>query len=360
MKNKQVAIVIPTYKESLNNNEIISLTQTAKVFGNYPIFFLTYEGLCIDSAKELVPNAEVTYMDKEYFDGFSGYNSLMMSTELYEKYLDYEYVLICQQDVFVIEDKLESFLNLPYDYIGAPIPHMGPWSSRLYVGNGGFSLRRVDAVLSLLKDSEKDIKTLNDNEDVFYSNVGEKHSELFRTAPVEVGLNFAFNMYYEELYRLNDSRLPMAIHGFGSGDGEFIHKHLDSIDPEYKIENDNSWEKELSKLYDFVDQSDNICLYGAGDAGEIFTEILKKRGKKVTAYLISDGQSIPNKKLPAPIYNLSDYLGEWATTDVLITISSRYKKLPDFAAIVREKGSCHVMGISNELFHAAISLLIES
>ena len=144
----------------------------------------------------------------------------------------------------------------------------------------------------------------------------------------------------------------------GCSERKGVNDGLDCIDSSYKIVNENDWESELSQLHQFVDKSKNICLYGAGDAGEIFTEILRRRSKKVSAYIISDGQKIPEKKMSATIYNLSDYPGDWAETDVLITISSRYKKLPNFAEMVKNHGAQKVLMISNELFHAGISELI--
>ena len=359
--DNRVAILIPFYKENLTGMERLSLRRTNNILKDYSIFFIAPEGLNISEGKRIIADAKECRMDSAFFDGFSGYNRLMLSKELYERFIDFEYVLICQQDVFVIEDRLKEYLDLPYDYIGSPIPHMGPWSPELYVGNGGFSLRRVKAVLNLLETHGDDLDALNDNEDIFYSAAGEKYPEDFRTASVTDGLGFAFNMYYKTQFEMNGNRLPMAIHGIGSGDGAFLNKHLTPyLEVGERIENDCNWEEEIGEFQSFVRRAEVLVLYGAGDAGAIFTELCKRMGCNVDCFLVSDGQIIPEKTpFDIPAFNVSSYPKDISKASVLITISSRYKRLPDFEKIMRDHGAKNVMQMSNELFHAGINELIK-
>ena len=84
----------------------------------------------------------------------------MLNPNFYQRFRRFEYILIYQLDAFVFSDRLEEFCRLGYDYIGAPWP-LGDGNKHneelvvegnhfLTVGNGGFSLRRVQACIDAL------------------------------------------------------------------------------------------------------------------------------------------------------------------------------------------------------------------
>ena len=358
---KRVRVVIPVYKQNITAEERLSLESAHRYLKNYGITFLAPEDLNLDQAFQQIPEADECRMPKEYFDGFSGYNHLMLSKELYERFSEYESILICQTDVLVLEDRLESYLTLHYDYIGAPMPHMGPWSPKLYTGNGGFSLRRVSSIIRFLTSHGNEIKNSKENEDVIFSNAGENYPNEFKTAPVNISAGFAFNMYHEKLFRLNGSRLPMAIHGYLTGDIPFLNKYIfPGLEKNSKFTPplEDRWTDDWEAFCRFVKRSKILAVYGAGDAALVFREIIERLGGKAEAFLVSDDQVVPTGIEGIPVYHLSEYAGNYEELSVFIAISTRYKELPDFEGMLRGKGVKNVLRMSNELWHRGINELI--
>lgn len=100
------------------------------------------------------------------------YNLVIKDISFWEKLIEHERVLVFQTDSLVLRFGIEKFLS--YDYIGAP----WPWwikhfkSSKRMGGNGGFSIRKVDKMIEIIKKySAISIDSLPDyqNEDVFFS-----------------------------------------------------------------------------------------------------------------------------------------------------------------------------------------------
>src|ERR1700748_2773175 len=170
---KKVAIVVPLYRNTISSFEEIALQQCRKVFAGYDRIMVKPESLDVSELSSKYKFTKTVAFADEYFAGIAGYNRLMLSTEFYARFLDYEYVLIYQLDAFAFSDDLPYWCNQDIDYVGAPwlrIHGYPDWlkaaKSRvqmLYharfdvqkhgrpsdmqfinrVGNGGFSLRRV-------------------------------------------------------------------------------------------------------------------------------------------------------------------------------------------------------------------------
>jgi hypothetical protein len=142
----------------------------------------------------------------------AGYNAFCIN-ELY-KYVDTEFVLLFQNDGFILnpEHWSDDFLN--YDYIGAPWPSYE--ESR--VGNGGFSLR-----------SKKFLNTTKDL--VYLDNVGlsggsftpEDHllcryyyNYLIKVgikfAPIDIAIRFSFEQFIPE-YPFWNNDMSLGFHG---------------------------------------------------------------------------------------------------------------------------------------------------
>lgn len=87
------------------------------------------------------------FFHENYFKSIDGYNKLMLSPSFYKAFSNYEYILIYQLDAWVFKDELQHWCNQKYDYIGAPIYQN---NKLIGIGNGGFSLRKVDYCLKVL------------------------------------------------------------------------------------------------------------------------------------------------------------------------------------------------------------------
>lgn len=164
---QKVAIVIPVYKPSFDPWEEISLRQTMRVLGRYPMVLVSPDGMDVSKYDNFAGSEGVTLhierFEPCFFDGIKGYNRLMLSKAFYARFADYEYILICQADAYVFRDELMEWCGKSYDYVGAPI--FGRFSDKVFrrdqgrVGNGGFSLRRVKAFVDFFDGKKHVYKT---------------------------------------------------------------------------------------------------------------------------------------------------------------------------------------------------------
>jgi len=238
VENKEVCVVIPIYKTDLTKIEQQSLKQCLKILGNYDIYFVQPEKL--DSSS--LNNSEVIKIKKfnnAYFNGILGYNKLLLSEEFYNSFKKYEYMLVYQLDCFVFRDELNFWCNRGYDYIGAPwisskrtIVKMLLMSfdniqkkkrSKIFykVGNGGFSLRKIEKFINITKNFKGDIanelKRKTDDfklmEDVFWSFKAPKLDSSFSIPEYKEALSFAIDRKPDIALKLNHNKLPFGCHG---------------------------------------------------------------------------------------------------------------------------------------------------
>lgn len=215
----KVAVVIPTYKEELNELEQFSLAQARKVLGKYPLVFVAPEGKNLSYVRD---GDFIVQFDPQYFQSSDAYNRLMMSPIFYEPFLSFDYILIYQLDAFVFYDALEFFCSLGYDYIGAPVAYHSWYSYKEKktprVGNGGFSLRKVATCHQLLKeccvspDWNFFLKTYY--EDGFFGMCGINENVNFTTAPVFVAVRFAVDFFPDRFLRRVGNKIPFGCHGW--------------------------------------------------------------------------------------------------------------------------------------------------
>jgi hypothetical protein len=176
-------------------------------------------------------------------------------------------MLIYQTDAFVFRDDLDHWCSLGYDYIGAPwfqgwgIPT--PDGKIIGVGNGGFSLRRINSVLkglqsitysdfrkyingrrNLVKSLVKQpfywfLSLFGENvlyyhstilfEDRVISDVIAVKNKDFKIPPAEEALQFSFEVNPRKLYEMNNYNLPMGCHAWLRYDPEFWKPHIKSF-----------------------------------------------------------------------------------------------------------------------------------
>lgn len=150
--NKQinkVCVVIPIYKDDIDEDEKMALRRMLEVFKDEEIVVTTYKKLDLPTVLSIFKhhhNYRIEYFSNFYFKNVERYNHLMLSKCFYNRFKDYEYILISQLDVYVFSNQLEYWCNQSFDYIGAPLfNHITDVFDNHY--NGGFSLRRIDAFL---------------------------------------------------------------------------------------------------------------------------------------------------------------------------------------------------------------------
>lgn len=249
----RVNVVIPVYKPQLTRYEEIALTQCLRVLGDYPVWLATPHTLDVAAYRAIGPALQVRTFDDAYFADIQGYNRLMLSEEFYQAFADQEYLLIYQLDAFVFRDELAYWCRQGYDYIGAPWLRdrdFTGWGDKTWfllkqqvatwlnlkkpdgitpreiiningVGCGGFSLRRVPAMLRCLKlfrhkIAEYDAIAMHQyHEDVFWSIEVNRYWPRLRIPQYRKALHFGVEFYPERaVQQYNHGQLPFGCHAW--------------------------------------------------------------------------------------------------------------------------------------------------
>lgn len=248
-----VNVVIPVYKPQPSANEQISLTQCMRVLGHYPVWLAAPHSLDVSAYQALYPSLQTRRFDDSFFTDIQAYNRLMLSPVFYEAFTDREYMLIHQLDAFVFQDDLADWCRRGYDYIGAPwlrdIDFTG-WRDALWfgikqqiatltdlrkadgvtpreivsqnaVGNGGFSLRRVPAMLRVLNRFGQKIAryeqnhTYQYNEDAFWGIEVNRYWPQLRIPSYRTALRFAVEFFPQRaIEQYNQGQLPFGCHAW--------------------------------------------------------------------------------------------------------------------------------------------------
>ena len=95
---------------------------------------------------------------------------------------------------------------------------------KAYVGNGGFSLRRIAACRQLLAEFPEEVAWFSETgraEDMFFGVFGQL-SQQFVLPNLRVAADFAWETSLPRMHDLCQGQLPMAIHGYHKCDPEFF------------------------------------------------------------------------------------------------------------------------------------------
>ncbi len=227
-----VIIVIPIYKKTPSENDVISLRQTNRVLGNhYPIAFVCPDDLEVSGYEKLIPKASFIRLQATHFQGISAYNRLLTSPFFYKIFKKYKYILICQTDVYVFKNELKEWCEKGFDYIGSPwlIPPPQVKEKVFFdlnkyvvgkVGNGGFSLRKTNTFYRLSFFTSLIYKIFPKNEDFIWCFLIPKIYPLMRFPTADEALPFAFELLPSECYE-KLGHLPFAVHAWEKYEPDF-------------------------------------------------------------------------------------------------------------------------------------------
>jgi hypothetical protein len=267
LSKSDVAVIVPVYRSGLTADEQVSLRHLTHFLHEYDRYWLAPESLKVPRS-----GFGVRRFSDHWFGSVATYSRLLLSREFYEAFADYEYILIYQLDCLVFSDRLTEWCEMGYDYVGAPWfkSKTDPASGFSRVGNGGFSLRRVDGFLKVIDSQRymdepvpywhdvlltpvadlqeypllprlaKRLKVFRDvrrgckwyrahytlNEDHFWSDRAKLFYPAFRIAPVRVGLGFSFEGFPDYCSERNDHQLPFGCHAWARWDREFWEPYL--------------------------------------------------------------------------------------------------------------------------------------
>lgn len=229
-----------------------SFEQCLKVLYKHPVSIVCPNSLDISFyesiASKFRKHIAIERFDERYFSGIQGYNKLMLSLEFYKRFKDFKYILLYQLDAWVFRDELNYWCQKGYDYVGAP--WFEEWheaslnSPIIGVGNGGFSLRRTQSLIKLIRimnhyelvsDLIKMLKIkplirkfgimedfvsriekikLNGTNEDYHLFILSAQFKWFNIAPFTEALRFSFDVNPETLYKMNNNQLPFGCHAW--------------------------------------------------------------------------------------------------------------------------------------------------
>ena len=226
-RHPSCVVLIPVYKPRLPAHEEAALAVSLKNLQGWPIWFLGPEGLDIGWYREQARQSEYLALAPEYFQSARTYSQLLLNPAFYAHVRDFDYHLICQTDAIVLKPTLSEFLTQDYDYWGAPWPN--GWSIDLpvkigdrteisklnaFVGNGGLSLRKTQAVAALLyefPETLKDWMAVGNPENLFISLLGGLSAH-FKVPNMRKAAGFAVELEPQRMMFLNNGELPFGAH----------------------------------------------------------------------------------------------------------------------------------------------------
>lgn len=272
---KRVAILVPlSSRPHLTEEEQISMRQLLHHLGRYDIYLLAPEGLDIS-----VSGCRTKWFPKKFFGSAAAHGKLLMHRFFYREFLDYEFVFFHHLDSLAFSDQLEEWCSTDIDYIGPPwiVCDDSPWVERPRVGNGGFTLLRVESAIKSITNfylSEpsaywfsrftsytpkwvvRGLKRLNQlipgvwvigrlleewdamenpapnnrNNDIFWSDQAVSYLPDFKVASLEEGLRFAFEVAPRKCLEMNGGKMPFGCHAWALWDREFWEPFIVSKD----------------------------------------------------------------------------------------------------------------------------------
>jgi hypothetical protein len=266
--SKLVAIAVPlSNRAELRPEEEISLRHLVTFLGSYDKYIVIPRNLNVHH-----DGFGIKRFSNKFFGSPKANGQLMLSPEFYQAFAEYKYVLNYQLDALVFSDQLIEWCEKDLDYVGAPwLPCQDtPYIRVPRVGNGGFSLRKIESFVKVFEsphytiDPEeywrrfclknpkyirlmnlprKYLKRLNRfngakleamrwqevkwrNEDHFWADVARKYYPDFRVASFEEGLHFAFEAAPRQCFELTNHTLPFGCHAWPRYDRDFWEPYL--------------------------------------------------------------------------------------------------------------------------------------
>ncbi len=158
----RLVVVVPTHLEQLNEELAATLRHNAYILRGYPLEVilpetcsrLWYEAFFLEHDIQ----GTVRQVSAEYFGSSTAVNRMGTDPAFYSLYREFEYILICHLDAWIFDDNLAYWMDLGYDFIGAPL-FLPPLANTHFLsrmapfgGNGGLSLRRVKGCIRVLEN----------------------------------------------------------------------------------------------------------------------------------------------------------------------------------------------------------------
>jgi hypothetical protein len=266
---KPVAVVVPLSNRTyLTPEEEISFRHLTHFLGEHDKYLVVPESLQLEH-----PGFGIKRFSDKFFGSAKAYTRMMLSPKFYKAFSEYKYILIYHLDSLVFSDQLMKWCETDLDYIAPPWFNCpdSPSVTAPRVGNGGFSLRKIQSFLRVIYSPRnsidphkywadfcsynpryiqyinlprkylKRLKIFNNarwqlfrwrhsrnirNEDHFWSEEAVNYYPEFKIASFDTGLRFAFEVAPRTCYELNNRNLPFGCHAWHKFDRNFWEPYL--------------------------------------------------------------------------------------------------------------------------------------
>lgn len=269
---RRVAIMVPVPSPELSADDRVSMRHLRKHLDHHDKFLLVPKGSGIR-----IDGFKVMELDRKHFGSAANHNRMLYRTDFWEKFADYEYVLMYHLDALVFSDQLLEWCDKGLDYIGSPflICKDAPWVREERCGNGGFALYRVPSVIKVLwnrylaepskfvedhcsrliefqnrvikpmrlaapawlKSSappnlrgqirKMDRAEVNERgNDLFWSDKAKNYLPGFKVGTLEQGLAFSFEMEPRRCLERTGGRMPFGCHAWARYDRAFWEQYI--------------------------------------------------------------------------------------------------------------------------------------
>ncbi len=235
-------VLIPIYRARLPQHEEAALGVSLSHLKGWPVWFIGPQGLDWGWYREQAPEGVFLAFEPHYFASARSYSQLLLNPDFYARLEGFDFHLICQTDAVVLRPTLSQFLLQDYHYWGAPWPN--GWSIDLpvrigartelfklnaFVGNGGLSLRKTQAVRQLLGEFPETLHAwvaVGNPEDLFIALLGGLSKD-FRIPNLRKAAAFAIELEPERMLFLNQGELPFGAHQWDRLLSGYLTKHHD-------------------------------------------------------------------------------------------------------------------------------------
>lgn len=254
---KSCVVIFPLYQKPTELELSFLENGLAKTAGHKHII-VAPDDLIIDESFGLLQQLEVKHFSKKFFSDIAGYNRLLLSKKFYQAFIQYDFLLIHQADVFLFKAELNEWCAKDYDYIGAPFFRPEKLNrnlaynlfqkikltfkkNKIYgsrhnkVGNGGLSLRKINSALQVLDKIDPMIlnkylqtKGCAFNEDIFWSFEAPLVVKL-NIPNWEEALRFAVEFHPAVAYAYLGKKLPFGCHAPLKNNPIFWKKFISSL-----------------------------------------------------------------------------------------------------------------------------------
>ena len=116
-----IAIVLPIYRARLGD-EVLATVDRSIALLQHGDWYLVAPMSLETSFYEKRYGKAISRFPDACFDSVQNYSRLLLTDEFYATFAQYEYMLVIQDDVYVLRDDLAYWQARRFDYIGAPWP----------------------------------------------------------------------------------------------------------------------------------------------------------------------------------------------------------------------------------------------